>query len=354
MGVRSCKIGLAASLSRFGRVVSMSAKPFSMGRLLRLLLPALVAAGSVDLDAIEVEAEGEAEAERAEASAPGVALEPADLLMISMVTGKEDDELTLENADEACQSHTQAGDDWHLCLKEEVEDHWAEFMDKSEGAYGFRAWLQQKGFSEGGCIYNGRRSEATKDEPYWACGYPKGKKFNALCCVDMPNVAVRTAGSKNSQNLTQAEATCKAYHTRLCEKSEKVEVKKGAKWAAWGAKGCVFEAAKKLWTCVAEDGQEDKYDALCCKDPNPLQGLWPTSMGDPYVQEDIVDCNNKALTLDGGCEEFNKRLHLCGGQLENRSGYLVHCVVDTSTNTCRPSKVQCLPESCSRACRGVR
>lgn len=107
------------------------------------------------------------------------------------LAGKEDDELTLENADEACQSHTQAGDDWHLCLKEEVEDHWAEFMDKSEGAYGFRAWLQQKGFSEGGCIYNGRRSEATKDEPYWACGYPKGKKFNALCCVDMPNVAVR-------------------------------------------------------------------------------------------------------------------------------------------------------------------
>ena len=42
----------------------------------------------------------------------------------------------------------------------------------------------------------------------------------------------------------------------------------------------------RLWTCVAEDGQEDKYDALCCKDPNPLQGLWPTSMGDPYVQED--------------------------------------------------------------------
>ena len=67
----------------------MSAKPFSMGRLLRLLLPALVAAGSVDLDAIEVEAQGEAEAERAEASAPGVALEPADLLMISMVTGAD-------------------------------------------------------------------------------------------------------------------------------------------------------------------------------------------------------------------------------------------------------------------------
>mmetsp|Transcript_45318 Transcript_45318/g.84512 ORF Transcript_45318/g.84512 Transcript_45318/m.84512 type:complete len:339 (+) Transcript_45318:51-1067(+) len=289
---------------------------------------------------------------------PNEAIPASDIVRITLVSGEQEDSQTYEEAKDACQTTETNGDSWHLCFKDEVEDNWNQYLLKAGGAYGFRAWVDEGNFTEAGCIYNGRRTEATAEQPNWACGYQKDKKFNALCCVDMADVALRTAGNMNSQNFTQAQATCAAYRSHLCDQGEAASfvanLALGATWVAWGAKGCTIEAAKKNWTCGDEATQANPFDALCCVDQDLLKDLWPSHLGDPWNLQDRVDCSNKAVILGGSCNDYNGQLSLCGGKLENRSGSLVHCVVDLGSGTCRPSKVQCHAETCVGACRAVR
>ena len=83
-------------------------------------------------------------------------------------------------------------------------------------------------------------------------------------------VSVRTAGNMNAQNFSQAQATCTAYRSHLCDQSEAesfvANMALGSTWVAWGAKGCTLEAAKKNWTCGDLATQASQYDALCCLD----------------------------------------------------------------------------------------
>ncbi|CAE7262198.1 ilvE [Symbiodinium sp. CCMP2456] len=289
---------------------------------------------------------------------PKEAIPAGELARMVLVTTEDEDSQTYEQAQESCQSLEKNGDSWHLCFKDEVERDWKEYMLKASGAYGFRAWLDERNFSEAGCIHNGRRTEANAEGPNWACGYQKDKKFNSLCCVDMADVSVRTAGNMNVQNFSQAEATCTAYRSHLCAQAEAesfvANLGLGSTWVAWGAKGCTLEAAKKNWTCGDDSTQASQYDALCCLDQDPLKGLWPNHLGDLWSLQDRADCSNKLAIADGACEDFNGQLSACGSKLENRSGLLVHCAVDVASGTCRTSAVRCLSDTCVGACSAVR
>mmetsp|Transcript_55092 Transcript_55092/g.129322 ORF Transcript_55092/g.129322 Transcript_55092/m.129322 type:complete len:358 (+) Transcript_55092:82-1155(+) len=289
---------------------------------------------------------------------PKEAIPAGELARMVLVTTEDEDSQTYEQAGESCESVEKNGDSWHLCFKDEVESNWKEYMLKASGAYGFRAWLDERNFSEAGCIHNGRRTEANAEGPNWACGYQKDKKFNSLCCVDMADVSVRTAGNMNVQNYSQAEATCTAYRSHLCDQAEAesfvANLGLGSTWVAWGAKGCTLEAAKKNWTCGDASTQASQYDALCCLDQDPLKGLWPNHLGDVWSLQDRADCSNKLAIADGACEDFNGQLSACGSKLENRSGLLVHCAVDVASSTCRTSAVRCLPDTCVGACSAVR
>ena len=86
-----------------------------------------------------------------------------------------------------------------------------------------------------------------------------------LSSASKADVSVRTAGNMNVQNYSQAEATCTAYRSHLCDQAEAesfvANLGLGSTWVAWGAKGCTLEAAKKNWTCGDASTQASQYDA---------------------------------------------------------------------------------------------
>eukprot|EP00440_Ansanella_granifera_P070619 gb/GFBE01076635.1/.p1 GENE.gb/GFBE01076635.1/~~gb/GFBE01076635.1/.p1 ORF type:complete len:374 (+),score=65.53 gb/GFBE01076635.1/:1-1122(+) len=284
---------------------------------------------------------------------------PPFMAKMMLLQGKEEQTLTYRRAQEECAAATKNGDTWHLCTKGEVEQSWTDLMKDTSDAYGFRAWADQGSFTESGCIYNGRQSSANAMEPMFACGYPQETTLEALCCVTTANVTHKTGGARDSNNYTEAKALCAAYGSHLCSQDESEDflgnIKLGERFTVWGSNGCKYKTATRTWDCEGESANQTlKHDALCCLTHDPVTELTPSRIGDPWYTQDHIDCSNKAVIHStGGCSDYDNKLSLCNQRLEIVAGVIVHCVT-YKEQTCRPSGVRCIRETCGVACQTVR